>query len=373
MYQDQEEEDDEEGEDEEEEEDEEDDEEGEEEGNLETDEESSDDDALDGAAPTPKRRKFARDKALEASLGSGLYPTFQGIHGPAQDLNPKDNDALEYLRLLWPESLCELIALETDRYANQKGVTNWVSVSVSEVWSFLGIVILMGVHRLPRIRNYWSKDCFLGISALQGCMSLSRFWALWSNLHVVDNQCIEPSGGVSRKIKPVLDTLTSTFLRSYSPGQELSVDEGMVKYTGRAGGKVVMPNKPIRKGFKIWSCSCSCCGYLCTFQVYQGCQKDVVTGKKTPEKGLARRVVMDLVAPFAGLNHVVYCDNFYSSGPLADELAKDQIFIVGTIKKCARGFPDNLKAAKPPAGEYVRRKLAIIAFLSFKIANRSAL
>ena len=125
---------------------------------------------------------------------------FQGIHGPAQDLDPKDNDALEYLRLLWPESLCELIVLETDRYANQKGVTDWVSVSVSEVWSFLGIVILMGVHRLPRIRNYWSKDCFLGISALQECMSLSRFWALWSNLHVVDNHCIEPSGGVSRKM-----------------------------------------------------------------------------------------------------------------------------------------------------------------------------
>ena len=40
---------------------------------------------------------------------------------------------------------------------------------------------------------------------------------------------------------------------------------------------------------------------------------------------------MDLVAPFAGLNHVLYCDNFYSSGPLADELAKEQIFIVGTI------------------------------------------
>ena len=109
------------------------------------------------------------------------------------------------------------------------------------------------------------------------------------------------------------------------------MDEGMVKYTGRAGGKVVMPNKPVRKEFKIWSCSCSCCGYLCIFQVYQGCQKDVVTGNKTPEKGLARWVV---IVHFAGLNHVVYCDNFYSSGPLADELAKDQIFIVGTIKKC---------------------------------------
>ena len=72
----------------------------------------------------------------------------------------------------------------------------------------------------------------------------------------------------------------------------------MAKYTGRAKGKVVMPNK-------IWCCSCSCCGYLCTFQVYHGRQVDDVTGKRTPEKGLAERVVTDLVAHFAGLNHVV--------------------------------------------------------------------
>ena len=72
---------------------------------------------------------------------------------------------------------------------------------------------------------------------------------------------------------------------------------------------------------------------MCTFQVYHGRQVDEVTGKRTPEKGLAKQVVTDLVAPFAGLNHVVYCDNFYSSGPLTDTLAKDQIFIVCTIKK----------------------------------------
>ena len=316
--------------------------------------------------PTPKRRRVAQARALKASLDSGLYPKFRGIHGPAQDLAPNENSAFEYLLLLWPAALCELIALETNRYANQKGVSNWQSVSVAEVWSFLGIIILMGIHRLPRIRNYWSKDYFLGIPALKRCMSLGRFWALWSNLHVVDNESIDGSGGVSRKLKPVLDTLSSTFLRSYSPGQELSVDEGMAKYTGRAKGKVVMPNKPIKKGFKIWCCSCSCCGYLCTFQVYHGRQVDEVTGKRIPEKGLAKRVVTDLVAPFTGLNHVVYCDNFYSSGPLADTLAKDQIFIVGTIKKCARGFPDSLKMGKPPAGGYLSEQVGENRYFVFQ-------
>ena len=323
----------------------------------ESDESSDTDWESEGVAPTPKRCKYAKETALRASLNSGLYPTFEGIEGPSRDIPPNENNPFEYLSLLWPASLCELIALETDRYALQNGARNWQSVSVAELWTFLGIILLMGIHRLPRIRNYWSNDRLLGIAALQQYMSLNRFWALWSNLHVVDNELTLPGEGVSRKIKPVLDTLSRTFLEHYSPGQELSVDEGMVKYKGCAGGKVVMPNKPIKKGFKIWCCSCSCCAYLCTFQVYQGRPVDPSTGKRTSEKGLAKRVVSDLVAPFVGLNHVVYCDNFYSSGPLVDMLAKDKIFVAGTIKKCAKGFPDSLKRVKPLPGTYVSERV----------------
>ena len=32
------------------------------------------DDSLEGVAPTPKRRKHAREEALKASLNSGRYP-----------------------------------------------------------------------------------------------------------------------------------------------------------------------------------------------------------------------------------------------------------------------------------------------------------
>ena len=99
-------------------------------------------------------------------------------------------------------------------------------------------------------------------------MSLKRFWEVWSNLHVVNNETASKYE-LSYKIKPVLDTLSRTFFEQYNPSQELSVDEAMVKYKGHATGKVRMPNKPIKLGFKVWSCCCSCCGYLCSFQVYQ--------------------------------------------------------------------------------------------------------
>ena len=70
------------------------------------------------------------------------------------------------------------------------------------------------------------------------------------------------------------------------------------------------------------------------------------------EQGLVKRVVHDLLASFTGLSHVVYMDNFYTSGPLADELAKDEIYTVGTIKANARGYPQELRSVTPKKGDY---------------------
>ena len=50
----------------------------------------------------------------------------------------------------------------------------------------------------------------------------------------------------SGKIKPVIDTLSETFLKHYSTGQQIHVDETMVKYKSRCKRKVRMPKKPVR-------------------------------------------------------------------------------------------------------------------------------
>ena len=130
------------------------------------------------------------------------------------------------------------------KVAHQNNRPKWVDVSTDEVWIFLGIVILMGIHRLPQIKDYWSMDSLLGVSAVQESMSLRRFWELWANLYLVDNETAPATGGPACKIQPLLDILTDRFLMCYDPGQELSVDEGMVKYKGRVKGKVHMPKKP---------------------------------------------------------------------------------------------------------------------------------
>ena len=128
-----------------------------------------------------------------------------------------------------------------------------------------------------------------------------------------------------------------------------------------------MPNKPIKAGFKVWCCCCSCCGYLCTFQVYE---EKPATGKSTSEKGMVARVVKDLVGPFSGLNHVVYMDNYFTSGPLVEELAQDKIYVTGTIKQRAVGFPEGLKSVKLSKGKYACEREGDICYYVFEDRSR---
>ena len=37
-------------------------------------------------------------------------------------------------------------------------------------------------------------------------------------------------------------------------------------------------------------------------------------------------------------------DNYFTSGPLVEELAQDKIYVSGTIKQRAVGFPEGLKS-----------------------------
>ena len=321
---------------------------------------SEDEEGLEGRAPTAKRRKLAGESALRISLASVLYPEYECTEGPADGSSPDGKSAVDYLLLLWPAAICQMICLQTNSYALQHNHLNWAPVSTDGLWTFLGIIVLMGIHRLPKINhavlepepvswcacypttNVTAEILETVVQLTSGGQPTSRLpWYQWS----------------LSKGEALLDILSRTFCLHYTPSQEISVDEAMVKFKGRSKGKVCMPRKPVKVGFRIWCCSCSCCGYLCSLQLYGGKREDPVTGRKVVEKGLVLSVVCDLLSPFEPLNHVAYFDNFYTSGPLADKLRERGIFLVATINRWAAGFPECLKQIKPPKGTYVSKRI----------------
>ena len=55
-----------------------------------------------------------------AALDSGLYPQFLGVAGPSDLTNPLSTSSLEFVKILWPDCLCEYIAPQTNANAGLK-------------------------------------------------------------------------------------------------------------------------------------------------------------------------------------------------------------------------------------------------------------
>ena len=166
------------------------------------------------------------------------------------------------------------------------------------------------------------------------------------------------------KVRPLLDAVSTTFRQEYRPSKFLSVDEGMVKYKGRLGFKQYMPMKPVKRGIKIWVLANSTNGYLYAMQVY--------TGKRDggqPEHGLGHCVVSDLVGHLQGKNYHIFCDNFFTSVRLVEDLLAKNLYLCGTTRSNRTDFPADLKPNKPAVkalrrGESIfRRKGNIVAIV----------
>lgn len=54
------------------------------------------------------------------------------------------------------------------------------------------------------------------------------------------------------------------------PTQPNSIDEAMIPFKGRTSLKQYIPNKPIKRGIKVWVRADAENGYVCQFEVYVG-------------------------------------------------------------------------------------------------------
>ena len=256
--------------------------------------------------------------------------------GPTSPL-PDTATALDFFLQLFDHDLLQHIVAHTNLYATTREGhrAEWEDLTVPELQSFLGTVLLMGVHVLPTIESYWSTNIFLGASNVVLSFPRDRFTQILRELHFNDNSNAVERGqpGYHRgyKIRHVVDSILEKCLSLYKPYRENSVDEAMIKYKGRSLPKQYMPMKPIKCGFKVW-CRCDAHnGFICCFQVYLG-------ATDSAEKNLGVRVTMDVARDIFGKGYHVYCDNFFTCPQLAIQLLKEKTYCIGTVKNNRRGF-----------------------------------
>ncbi|CAK9796635.1 PiggyBac transposable element-derived protein 4 [Anthophora quadrimaculata] len=166
-------------------------------------------------------------------------------------------------------------------------------------------------------------------------MSRDRYLTLLSKLHFVDHN--EQSSGRLHKINSVSSKLKKSFKDSFSPFQNLCIDESLLLFKGRLAFKQYIPAKRSRFGIKTYVlCDCKT-GYVLDVNIYAGSETRIT--KNTPEIGKTGNIVLMLLKPYLGKGHTLYVDNFYSSPALFNLLHTNATNACGTVKQRRKGMP----------------------------------
>ena len=170
----------------------------------------------------------------------------------------------------------------------------WKDIETSDLRAFTGLCICMGILRLPRRHHYWRATKWLFKTNFPSVMSRNKFDFMWRYIHLQDNTVPAPTGEKVWKLRWFLNHLTTRFQEVYTPYQNCTIDQSMIKFKGHLSFRQYLPGKPIKWGIKVWVLCESDPRYVSNMQVYTG----KVEGRQ--EKGMAHRVCMDLLTPVMG-------------------------------------------------------------------------
>jgi hypothetical protein len=292
---------------------------------------------------------------------------FTQVPGPTLPLG-LDAKPIDYFLQLFPEENFERMREESERYARQKGDLTFVT-SAAEMKSYLGLLFYMGIVQLPNYRCYWSEHPGLRQSFVANTMSRHRYELLTKYIHLEDSTTNPPRGSPNHdklhKVRSILEMAKLRFSAAYYPHQNISVDEAMIKFTGRCAILQYIPAKPCKWGIKAWAVADSENFYLLNFNIY--CGKEAANVDNAP---LGTRVVTKLVEPYYKRHHHVYFDNYFTSVQLLEILLRKKTYACGTVRKSRRGLPVGIKTLKfKQSGEmrkWQKGKLTAVAWCEKK-------
>lgn len=107
----------------------------------------------------------------------------------------------------------------------------------------------------------------------------------------------------------------------------------MVGFKGRSSLKQYIPNKPIKRGFKVWVIACAVTGFLINFEVYER-----KAASRDKDETLGKHVVLRLVKTFESLGYCLFLTDFFE----LKKLSSKKIFGFSKIQSDRKYFPKNL-------------------------------
>lgn len=183
----------------------------------------------------PKQTAPTEEESILKSLwtqkeSSALLQGYTKEAGPRIPVD-SSHTALELFCRFFTDGVWGLLVTETNRYAafvrSQSTSTNprpWYDVTVEEMKAFIGVLMIMGISKLPTIAMYWSTSHPFFTPGLCSIMPKTRFEQILRFLHLNDNSLQvshgQPGYDPLFKVRPLLDLISPQFESEYTTHQE---------------------------------------------------------------------------------------------------------------------------------------------------------
>lgn len=356
---------------------------------------------LSASAPTAHDSAFMPNNFLHFDWGtfpdSPIPPTdrrefFGESSGPTVTVS----NPYEIFRLIWDQEFMEIIALETNRYAQQVAaelldggdlqassrITEWKETSVDELLVFFGIIQAMGIVIKKRVDEYWnSEQNIFSTPGFRVHMSLRRFQLLSKCLHFnnsdnLRNFNLNPSQAKLFKVEPVITHLNSKFSELYIMKQNIALDESLLQWKGWLNINQFIPNKAAAVGIKSYEICESHTGYLWRFHIHAHKASPTVSQQDAdPFTASTPALVLNLIKGLEHKGYTLWMDNFYNSPTLARKLKTLGFDCVGTLRTNRKYVPTeltNLTKSQMKRGQVVGYTSGDVDVIVWRDQNRVA-
>lgn len=262
----------------------------------------------------------------------------------------------DFYRLLITDDFLDKIVIETNIYAEKtisatelkpkSRLKSWKPVDREEMRKFFGVLLVMGLVRLPRMNDYWSQNAMYRNNYIVSVMTRDRFQMILKFWHFSRQDQDESSGDKLYKIRNVLEMILAEFRKVVVPGKILVIDESMIPWRGRLKFRQYIKNKAHKYGVKLYKL-CTPEGFTFSVIVYTG------KGDGGRELNHGPKTVMRLIKDLEFKGRIVIADNFYNSIDLAEDLLSKKTFLCGTLRSNRKGLPRTIVSQKIKKGQII--------------------
>ena len=198
--------------------------------------------------------------AADGIVNSGI--TFAPNHPVGPKFCIRQDSKPHELSLLGQSFLDELV-YETNIYGDAKAAAkgddlprtsqlrSWKHTNKEELLAFFGLVINMGLVKVSSIHEYWNtRNESQSVPYFRKVFSYNRFNMLQTTFHFPEG---DDQNAKMKKVEYIVKHFASRFQRFYYMKQNVSIDESLIGFQGRAPGIQYLPDKHHHRfGFNIY-------------------------------------------------------------------------------------------------------------------------